>query len=420
MSQPVVQLDRVSKCYHLSREPYPTLKEKILRRGRRRKRSEPFFALRDISLQVEPGEILGILGDNGSGKSTLLKIVAGITRPTSGSVNVRGTIASLLEVGVGFHPELTGRENIYLSGALLGIPDKTLKERVPDIIDFAEIEEFIDTPVKHYSSGMFLRLGFAVGVYVEPDLLLVDEILAVGDRMFQRKCADHLRKVAGSGKTVLLVSHDLDVLLSLCTRAVVLDRGQIIGEGHPYEMIGLYKQHMFELSRARGIPPPPEVSLYNRFGDMRALLTDVKMYDTEGAERYVFETGESVRVDVHYQAHSEYVDPVFGLSVHDDHDTALITTGTHIICGNLDPLRGQGICRFLISRLNLLEGYYSLSVALTQREAGPGSSMNFMLGSDYRRCLCPFMVRPSTMGRGLRGTTYIPIQAEILTEHVIP
>jgi ABC-type polysaccharide/polyol phosphate transport system ATPase subunit len=418
MSQSVVQLDRVSKCYHLSREPYPTLKEKILRRGRRRGRSGVFFALNDVSLQLERGEILGIIGDNGSGKSTLLKIIAGITNPTRGNVTVRGTVASLLEVGVGFHPELTGRENIYLSGVLLGIPQDTLKERVPDIIDFAGIDEFIDTPVKYYSSGMFLRLGFAVGAYVDPDLLLVDEVLAVGDQMFRRKCASHLRQIAGSGKTVLLVSHDMDVLLSLCSRAVVLDRGRIIGQGHPYEMIGLYKQHMFEVSRARGVPPPPEVSLYNRFGDMRVLLTDVKMYDSEGCERYVFDTGESVRIDIHYQAPSEYVDPVFGLSIHDDHDIALITTGTHIICGDLSPLRGCGICRFLIRELNLLEGYYSLSVALTQREAGPGSAMNFFLGADYHKCLCPFMVRPGAVGRGLRGTTYVPVQAEIVTQAV--
>jgi ABC-type polysaccharide/polyol phosphate transport system ATPase subunit len=414
MTQPVVRLDRVTKCYYLSHEQYPTLKERILRWGARRVRSEEFLALREVSLDVHSGEILGIIGDNGSGKSTLLKVVAGITDPTSGTLTVRGSIASLLEVGVGFHPDLTGRENIFLSGALLGIPEATLKARVNDIIDFSGIGKFIDTPVKHYSSGMFLRLGFAVGAYVEPDILLVDEILAVGDQLFQRKCVGHLRQIAASGKTVILVSHDLDVLLALCTRAVVMDRGEIIGQGHPYEMIGLYRQHLFELSRAAGIAPPPEVSLQNRFGDMRARITDVKMYDKEGNERYVFDTGDWVRVDLHYHSPEEYPDPVFGISIHDDDDNALITTGTHIIRGDLPALRGTGICRFVIEELNLLEGYYSLSVALTQRDAGPGSAMNFMLGSDYRKCLCPFMVRPGEKGRGIRGTTYMPFRTNLL------
>ncbi len=416
MTEPVVQLDGVSKCYRLSREPYPTLKEKLLRGRFRRAQVEPFYALQDVSFQVHEREILGIIGDNGSGKSTLLKIVAGITEPTSGTATIRGTVASLLEVGVGFHPELTGRENIYLSAALIGIPEETLEARIPDIIEFSGIGDFIDTPVKHYSSGMYLRLGFAIGAYVDPDLLLVDEILAVGDQTFQRKCANHLRRIAQSGKTVLLVSHDLDVLLSLCTRALVLDRGRIIGEGHPYEMIGLYRQHLFEMSRERGVPPPPDVSLTNRFGDMRALLTDIKMYDGAGNERYVFETGEPVRVDISYQAPPGYKDPVFGISINDDDGTPIFTTGTHIQCDDLPPLRGKGICRFYFERLNVLEGYYSLSVALTQREAGPGSSMNFVLGSDYQKCLCPFMVRPGMKGRGLRGTTYVPCRAELIAE----
>ncbi len=415
MSEPVVQLDRVSKCYRLSRESYPTLKEKLLRRRFKRAQSEPFYALRDVSFEVRKGEILGIIGDNGSGKSTLLKIVGGITEPTSGTCTIRGTVASLLEVGVGFHPELTGRENIYLSGALIGIPEETLHARVPDIIEFSGIEDFIDTPVKHYSSGMYLRLGFAIGAYVDPSLLLVDEILAVGDQMFQRKCANHLRAVADSGKTVLLVSHDLDVLLSLSTRALVLDQGRIIGEGHPYEMIGLYRQHLFEMSRKKGVPPPPDVSLSNRFGDMRALLTGVKMYDGDGQEKYIYETGESVHVDIHYQAPGNYKDPVFGISINDDDGTPIFTTGTHIHCDDLPPLDGKGVCRFHFDGLNLLEGYYSLSVALTQREAGPGSSMNFVLGSDYQRALCPFMVRPGVKGRGLRGTTYVPCKAELIS-----
>ena len=252
-------------------------------------------ALKEIDLTVYSGEIVGLIGDNGSGKSTLLKLIAGITSPTSGSIEVNGTVSSLLEVGVGFHPDMTGRENVYLSGALLGISKSELTHRMPEIIAFSELEEFIDSPVKHYSSGMFLRLGFAIGVHVQPGILLVDEILAVGDQRFQRKCKDHIRYLRNSGKTIIVVSHDLDAILTLCSRAVVIHRGEVIGDGHPYEMIGLYKQHQFEEARRRGEALSAEIVKRNRFGTFEIRFTRVRMFDGAGAERYIYETGEPVR-----------------------------------------------------------------------------------------------------------------------------
>jgi len=240
--QPVIEGRQLWKTYSLSAEKSSTLKEKILRGGRGKRTETRIDALKNANFAIHRGEIVGLIGNNGSGKSTLLKLIAGITQPSQGELSVKGTVSSLLEVGVGFHPEMTGRENVYLSGALLGISENELSARMPDIIAFSELEEFIDSPVKHFSSGMYLRLGFAIGVHVQPDVLLIDEILAVGDQRFQRKCKEHIRQLRRTGKTIILVSHDLDAIQALCDRALVLHKGEIIGDGYPYEMISFYKQ----------------------------------------------------------------------------------------------------------------------------------------------------------------------------------
>ncbi|MBZ0258797.1 ATP-binding cassette domain-containing protein, partial [bacterium] len=298
---PAVSMKNVGKRYWLSSERQSTLKETLLRGGRGLITETAVDAVKDVTFDIHRGEILGLIGDNGSGKSTLLKMVAGITEPTSGDLQVNGTVSSLLEVGVGFHPDMTGRENVFLSGSLLGIPRYVLAERMADIIAFSELEAFIDSPVKHYSSGMFLRLGFAVGVYVDPDILLVDEILAVGDQRFQRKCKDHVRALRRSGKTIVVVSHDLDAIISLCDRAAVIHKGELLGEGRPYDMVTLYKQHQFMQARQRGEPPSAEIIRRNRLGTFEAKIESVRMFDASGGERYVYETGEPVRIELQWK-----------------------------------------------------------------------------------------------------------------------
>jgi lipopolysaccharide transport system ATP-binding protein len=206
------------------------------------KNSEHFHALRNVSFELKKGEVLGIIGKNGAGKSTLLKILSQITKPSSGRIEINGRVASLLEVGTGFHPELTGRENIYLNGTILGMSRKEVKEKFDEIVAFSGVEKFIDTPVKHYSSGMYVRLAFAVAAHLEPEILIIDEVLAVGDAEFQKKCLGKMKEVAGHGRTVIFVSHNMEAVKSLCDRAIFLEHGDLVKEGHPVEIIEYYLQ----------------------------------------------------------------------------------------------------------------------------------------------------------------------------------
>lgn len=227
----VIRVDGVSKRFVIRKEK--SLKERIVNFGRSRLHREDFWALRDVSFEVKAGTTIGLLGANGSGKSTLLKVIGGIIQASSGSVERRGRIAALLELGAGFHPDLTGRENVYLNGAILGLSRKQTDEYFDSIVDFAEISEFIDTQVKFYSSGMYVRLAFAIAVHVDPDVLLVDEVLAVGDERFQRKCMKKIREFQKQGRTIVLVSHAADQISALCDRVVVLAHGSLIFDGAP-------------------------------------------------------------------------------------------------------------------------------------------------------------------------------------------
>lgn len=408
-----IECRRLSKTYTLSSERFSSLKETLLRIGKVKRERTFIHALKEIDLRIAPGEIVGLIGDNGSGKSTLLKLIAGITEPTSGDLRVNGTVSSLLEVGVGFHPDMTGRENVFLSGALLGIPRNVLAERLDEIIAFSELGEFIDAPVKHYSSGMYLRLGFAIGVYVQPDILLVDEILAVGDQRFQRKCKEHIRMLRQSGKTILVVSHDLDAILALCGRAIVLSKGEMIGDGAPYEMITLYKQQQFTQARDRGEIVSAEIIHRNRFGSMKARFTSARMYGAEGKERYIFETGEAIRVVFGWKTDQRIEYPIFGLSFIADDGAELFTAATDVTLGDIESIEGEGVIEFVIESLNLLEGAYSITFGFTQRVDGPGTTFNFYDGFDMHIERCPFMIKPGQKGYGLRGNTYMPCQARL-------
>ncbi len=414
-AQTAIECRGLIKTYTLFSEQASSLKERILRGGRGKRTTATIHALDGVNLTVQRGEIIGLIGDNGSGKSTLLKLISGITQPSSGELSVNGTVSSLLEVGVGFHPDMTGRENAYLSGALLGIPEERLTEQMPSIIAFSELEDFIDSPVKHYSSGMFLRLGFAIGIHIDPDILLIDEILAVGDQRFQRKCKDHIRWLRDSGKTIIVVSHDLDSILTLCSRAVVLNRGKVLGDGHPYEMIGLYKQHQFVESRRRGESPSAEIVKSNRHGSFDIRFDGVKLFGHDGDERHIFEPGEPFRVEFAWRAKRLIKYPVFGMSIVNDNGEYVYIVATDVTFGDIESIEGSGTVSFQIESLNLLEGAYSLSFAVTQREEGPGSAFNFYEGFDYCHTMSPFWVKPGSKGHGLRGQIYMPCKAVIET-----
>lgn len=259
--KPIIKIEHLSKQYRISTRPgqggavrYVTLRESLAEalrapfrrlRGKGRPSEEIIWALHDVSLNVMPGEVIGIIGQSGSGKSTLLKVLSRVTEPTSGRVELYGRVTSLLEVGTGFHPDLTGRENIYLNGAILGMKRREIDQRFAEIVAFSEIGRFLDTPVKHYSSGMYLRLAFSVGAHLNPDILIVDEILAVGDARFQRKCLGKMDEVTRDGRTVVLVSHDMNTIAQTCHSAVLLQDGRVERIGPAKEVVNYYLYNVF-------------------------------------------------------------------------------------------------------------------------------------------------------------------------------
>ncbi len=254
MSAAVIEVREVSKRFRLYQEKYTSLKERLLHAGR--VPYSDFWALRDIEIDVAPGETLGILGRNGCGKSTLLKCIAGILKPTNGEIRLRGNLAAMLELGAGFQPELSGRENIYLNASLLGMPRREIDKRFDEIVAFAELEEFIDNQVRFYSSGMYVRLGFAVAVNVDPHILLVDEVLAVGDERFQQKCMQRIHDFQNEGRTIVVVSHAADTMRQLCNRVMVMDAGQIVTVAPPGEAIRSFREVLLDLGENTAAIPP--------------------------------------------------------------------------------------------------------------------------------------------------------------------
>jgi lipopolysaccharide transport system ATP-binding protein len=241
VQQKSIKINQLSKSYVIGKQKDSSLRSSLSGLFQNNKKEiDTFWALKDVSFEVEQGEVIGIIGRNGAGKSTLLKVLSKITQPTEGRIEINGRVASLLEVGTGFHPELTGRENIYLNGTLLGMSRKEVSDKLEEIINFSGVEKFIDTPVKHYSSGMYVRLAFSVAAHLEPEILIIDEVLAVGDAEFQKKCLGKMKDVAGEGRTVIFVSHDLAAVENLCTKVVFLEKGETTAIGSTKEMIDLY------------------------------------------------------------------------------------------------------------------------------------------------------------------------------------
>ena len=286
-----IVVDGVSKSFRISTEPANSLKERLVRL--RRGNYEEFQALHGIDVTVEQGETLGILGHNGSGKSTLLKCIAGILTPTTGEVRVRGRLASLLELGAGFHPDLTGRENVYINAAFYGMGRKEIDQVLDDIVEFAELAQFIDEPVKHYSSGMYVRLGFAVAVNLDPDVLLVDEVLAVGDEAFQVKCLSRIKQFQAEGRTIVFVTHAAETARQICDRALVLDHGRLILDGEPGKAIRVFREHLHGQLDVKGVLAPDATA---------GAISAVRVHHVHEATRRHLLPGESLTVEVDLHA----------------------------------------------------------------------------------------------------------------------
>ncbi len=281
------------------------------------------WALKDVSFEVKQGEVVGIIGRNGAGKSTLLKILSRITEPTSGDVKLYGRVSSLLEVGTGFHPELTGRENIYLNGAILGMTKKEICSKFDEIVDFAEIEKFIDTPVKRYSSGMYVRLAFAVAAHLEPEILVVDEVLAVGDAAFQKKCLGKMKNVAKHGRTVLFISHTMPTIENLCDRVIWIDQGKIIQDDEARKVVGNYIDTINQTIEVRKIGEYQ--NLGHRRGTGEIQFTEFRLIDSGGISTREFTIGDTIRMEVDFQAHKDVEHAVFSFGLADAINQVFLT-----------------------------------------------------------------------------------------------
>lgn len=289
------------------------------------------WALNDVSFDVAPAEVLGIIGRNGAGKSTLLKVLSRVTTPTTGRVEMHGRVGSLLEVGTGFHPELTGRENIFLNGAIMGEKRADIRRKFDEIVSFAEVEKFVDTPVKHYSSGMYVRLAFAVAAFMELEILIVDEALAVGDAAFQKKCLGRMGDAAREGRTILFVSHSMPALESLCNRVIWIDHGTLVADGEPRKIIADY------IESANKVTAPREVGVYRNEGHRRGTgevqFSSFRLLNENGAESGEFRMGDTIVAEVDFEAHAEVESAVFSFSLMDALSGAVVTTWV----GRRDP-----------------------------------------------------------------------------------
>jgi ABC-2 type transport system ATP-binding protein len=351
---PVITVDSVSKRFRLYHERNQSLKASVMRR--RRARYEEFWALKGVSFEVPEGSTFGLIGENGSGKSTLLKCIARILRPDGGSISTRGKLSALLELGAGFHQELTGRENVYLNGAILGLTKRQLDARFDDIVAFAGIEQFIDTPVKNYSSGMYVRLGFSVAINVDPEILLVDEVLAVGDAEFQRKCSEKIAEFHKQGKTIVLVSHTLPTVRTLCDEVALLDHGELVDIGTPGHIIDHYLADAFsDATHDDGLV---------RWGSGEVRVDRVEMLDASCAAVSRAHTGDEVTFRFHYDARDVVRDAILGFAVHTVAGTEV--TGPNVRHAGLEceSLEGRGYVDYRIPRCLLLPGAYDLVAAI--------------------------------------------------------
>jgi ABC-type polysaccharide/polyol phosphate transport system ATPase subunit len=424
-----ITLTDASKVYrrYSRRRQFSTLKSALLSRsliGSLRP-DETFSAVRNVTFAVPKGQTLGVIGRNGSGKSTLLKLVAGITKPTSGQVEVAGRISALIELGAGFHPEISGRENVFINGIMLGLSKREITRRFDEIVEFAEMEEFIDAPVKTYSSGMYMRLGFAVAIHVDPDVLLVDEVLAVGDEGFTHKCLDKFAEFKRRGKTILLVTHSLGLVERFCDEALWMDGGRMKGIGDPKRVVGAYvtdvevsEEQQLAAGDARAqesaaivspdepasavLPDHPIETVEGpadmfrategRWGSREVEITDVQLYGPDGEAAHVFHTGQPVTVRIALRSPVAIDDFVIGIGLFNAEGVCCYGTNTNIEELKAVRIYGDAEARFTIGSLDLVEGTYKLDVAIHKLDGYP---------YDYHRLLYTFRVKSRTKDVGI-------------------
>jgi ABC-type polysaccharide/polyol phosphate transport system ATPase subunit len=414
-----IEVRDVRKTYRRygRRRQFATLKSALLSGGALRdlRPDETFDALKGVSFDIAAGSTFGIIGRNGSGKSSMLKLVAGIGRPTSGTVTVQGRVSALIELGAGFHPEISGRDNVYINGMMLGLTRREMSARFDEIVTFAELEDFIDAPVKTYSSGMYMRLGFAVAIHVDPDVLLVDEVLAVGDEAFTHKCLDKFAEFRRRGRTVLLVTHSLDLVTRFCDRALWLDSGVVKMQGDPRRVIDAYLLDVAgaegralaaaagdaasrEAVGAHGSPVPNDAptdmsrAVEGRWGSKEVEITAVDLLGHDRQPAHVFRSGDRVEIRLHVRAHRPVSDLVFGVGIFNADGVCCYGTNTDIEGAVTASISGDGEVIFSMDRLDLVEGTYKVDVAVHRKSGAP---------YDYHRLLYTLRVTSPCKDTGI-------------------
>lgn len=393
-----IEIENLTRIYqkYSSQHRFKTFKSALLKGDlfRSLRPDELVHALDDVSFDVETGTTFGVIGQNGSGKSTLLKVVAGITKPTSGKVVVHGKVSALIELGAGFHPEITGRENIFINGIMLGLSKKQIQEKYEDIVRFAELEEFIEAPVKTYSSGMYMRLGFSIAINVNPDVLLVDEVLAVGDASFVPKCLDRIDDFRRRKKTILFVSHDLSTVEKICDRVAWLKNGRVQTIGEPRRVIDAYLQDVAEKAEDEFEMRQQEIKQEeqfeeteerreNRWGKRELEIKKVRMKGLDGKEKHVFSPDEGMVIEMEVEAYSRIKDFVFGIGIFNSQGITVYGTNTLLEDFYSVEAYGQGKVTCRLERLSLVNGTYYLDVAIHKRDGYP---------YDYHKSLYSFLV----------------------------
>lgn len=396
-----LKFDSVSKRYRVRQEVEGDARRHPLLRKLQslRRRSKEFWAVRDVSFEVRRGEALGIIGHNGAGKSTILKLLSNITTPTSGEITINGRLSALIEVGSGFHPELTGRENVYLSGSILGMRRREITKKLDSIIDFAGVREFIDTPVKRFSSGMYVRLGFSIAAHLDPDILLLDEVLAVGDAGFQAKCIQRISELKQAGTTIVFISHDLRAVERLCDRVLLMQRGEVAGDGAPGNVIADYQRLATNI-----VASAPQAADLSR----EAEVTSLAFYDSGKCEATTFRTGDAMTVRVGYRAHEPVTDAVvevFLFSANEDGKENYCHFTTGLSSERLSLERGTGAVEFSCAELGLVPSMYYVDAMISHRAQPSAGAI------DWQHRCATLRVDP---GKSVRGSFYMPHEWQII------
>ncbi len=369
----VIQLDSVSKkfCRSLKRSMWYGALDIVrdglcVRPNLGKLRKKEFWAVQDTSFELKRGEVLGIIGPNGAGKTTILKMLNGIILPDMGSITVRGRVGALIAVGAGFHPQLTGRENVYINGAILGMSKREIDRKFKMIVDFSEIGDFLDTPVKHYSSGMFIRLGFSVAVHCDPDILLIDEVLSVGDIGFRAKCIERVRNLINKGTSVIFISHNMDAVIGLCDRTMVMDGGRVKYIGESKDAVVSFKeimnnhraaQHKAALKKHKSLPDEKR----------KVEIVHVGFFDEGNNNKSVFETGQEMVVRITFRALQEIEEPVFGVGIWRSDGLYVTGLNTYLDEYLIERIDGYGMIELRLKELNLLDGEYLVTVGVLSK-----------------------------------------------------